>query len=63
MDSEVDAKQVYRNSDKLNRLVPKLPIEQVFTEHEIKQTFSERNEFTFDHPHGWIQMLLINQLE
>ena len=40
MDSEVDAKQVYRNSDKLNRLVPKLPIEQVFTEREIKQTFS-----------------------
>ena len=54
MNEEVDSKQVYRNSQKLNKLVPKMPIEQVYTEHEIKPTFSERNEFTFDHPHGWM---------
>ena len=63
MTEEVDSKQVYRNSQKLNKLVPKMPIEQVYTEYEIKPTFSERNEFTFDHPHGWIPQLPINQLE
>ena len=53
--SPFTSKQIASSAAKFNKSVPILPVEHVFTKHDAKETFSERDDFIFDHALGWVQ--------
>ena len=55
MDTSITSKQIASSAAKFNKSVPILPVEHVFTKHDAKETFSERDDFIFDHALGWVQ--------
>ena len=55
MDTSITSKQIASSAAKFNKSVPILPVEHVFTKYNAKETFSERDDFIFDHALGWVK--------